>query len=307
MGRTGTCVVTGATSGIGFEVARIFAERGAAVIGVGRDPARCAEAARRLQETTGNRTVRFEVAELCSLSEVHGLAQRILAMGRRIDVLVNNAGGFAFRRQETVDGIEKQFALNYLSGYLLTRLLLPAMEAGAHGARPADRARVIMISSGSHYSGRMRWADLGFQRFYNGLAAYDQSKLACVLFARELARRLGPSSRISTFAADPGLVNTGIGLKNTNTLVRLVWRLRAHRGISPAESAATIAYLARDPLIRDRTGLYWKECRAVAPSKRAQDRHDAQRLWDLSERMCRAWLPSGSALTGEEASATISA
>ena len=307
MSSAGTCVVTGATSGIGFEAARILASRGRAVIGVGRDPERCATAARCLREATGNHTVRFEIADLSSLAEVHGLAERIRAQAPRIDVLVNNAGGFAFQRRETVDGIEKQFALNYLSGFLLTRLLLPAMAGWGASAHANPRARVIMISSGSHYTGRMHWGDIGLRRFYNGLAAYDQSKLACILFTQELARRLGPGSPISTFAADPGLVNTQIGMKGTNTIVRLVWRLRAHRGISPAESAATIAYLALDPLIRERTGLYWKGCRAVAPSQRAQDAQDAARLWELSERLCGSWLSSGFSLTGEEASATIPA
>ena len=136
-----------------------------------------------------------------------------------------------------------------------------------------------MISSGSHYTGRIHWSDVGaarpqerrLPRPYNGLAAYDQSKLALVLFTRELARRLGPGAPVSVYAADPGLVNTQIGTKGTGGLVSLVWGLRARGGISPAESAATIAWLALDPQAAGRTGLYWKECRAVTPSRRAQD------------------------------------
>jgi len=164
-----------------------------------------------------------------------------------------------------------------------------------------------MVSSGSHYTGRMHWKDVGMRRFYNGLAAYDQSKLACVLFARELARRLGPGSAVSVAAVDPGLVSTDIGLKGTNALVRLVWRLRAHRGVSAAESAATVAWLALDPSVGPRSGLYWKECRVETPSRRAQDDRDAARLWDLGGRMCGDWLDDGFSLTAREVSANLSA
>jgi retinol dehydrogenase 12 len=309
MTRPGTSVVTGATSGIGFEVARILAGRGGQVIGVGRDRQRCEAAARRLREVTGNPRVRFEIADLSSLAQVRALAGRILAACPRIDVLVNNAGGFTFRWQATAEGLERQFALNYLSGCLLTRLLLPALQGprGPSSERDAGRARVVMVSSGSHYTGRMHWKDVGMRRFYNGLAAYDQSKLACVLFTRELARRLGPGSDVSVAAVDPGLVSTDIGLKGTNALVRLVWRLRAHKGISAAESAATVAWLALDPSVGSRSGLYWKECTVETPSRRARDDHEAARLWDLSGRMCVRWLDDGFSLTAGEASATLSA
>lgn len=304
--RRKTCVVTGATSGIGYELARILAGRGAVVIGVGRDAARCAAAAARLRAETGNTAVRFEVADLSSQEEVRGLAARICAACARVDVLVNNAGGFAFRRRETVDGIETQFALNYLAGYLLTRLLLPRMACGVPAKRPAGMARVIMVSSGSHYSGRMHWADVGLRGAYNGLAAYDQSKLSAVLFARELARRLGTDSPVGVYAVDPGLVKTDIGMKGTGAVVRLVWRLRTRAGISPAEAAATIAYLALDPLVRSRTGLYWKECKPVAPSRRALDTDEARRLWELSDSLCG--LPATRApLTGDAVPATVPA
>jgi NAD(P)-dependent dehydrogenase (short-subunit alcohol dehydrogenase family) len=272
------------------------------VIGVGRDPVRCAEAAARIRGETGNTRVCFAVADLSSQADVRELARRIRDRNDRVDVLVNNAGGFAFRRRETVDGIETQFALNYLAGFLLTRLLLPAMASTGS----AGSSRVIMVSSGSHYSGRMHWRDVGLGRFYNGLAAYDQSKLAAVLFTRELARRLGPDSPVGIYAVDPGLVKTDIGMKGTGAVVRQVWRLRTRGGISPAEAAATVAYLALDPLVRSRTGLYWKECRPLAPSRYALDPEDARRLWDLSEVLCV--LPAArEPLTGDSTPATIPA
>ncbi len=304
MGRRMVCVVTGATSGIGFEVARILAGKGAEVVGVGRDLQRCDAAARSLRALTGNPLVRFEVADLSSLAQVRALAGRLAGALDRIDVLVNNAGGFAFTRRLTAEGIERQFALNYLSAFLLTRLLLPVMPA----------ARVIMVSSGSHYTGRIHWRDVGLRPFYNGLVAYDQSKLALVLLTRELARRLGPGSPVAVYAADPGLVRTDIALKGTNALVRAIWRIRTRGGISPSEAAATLTWLALDGQAAGKSGLYWRACRAEEPSRRARDPVDARRLWALSEELCGSHLaplaaarPAAVALTAGEGSATLSA
>jgi NAD(P)-dependent dehydrogenase (short-subunit alcohol dehydrogenase family) len=270
--RAKTCVVTGATSGIGLEVARQLAARGATVIGVGRDPARCEAAARRLG-------ISCEVADLSSLAEVRRLAGRIAALAPRLDVLVNNAGTFSFVRRETVDGLELTFAVNHLASFLLTNLLLARLEA-------AGEARVVIVSSGSHYAGQMHWDDLGLRRGFSGLKAYDQSKLATVLFVRELARRLGPASPVSAYAVDPGLVRTDIGLKGTRPLVRLVWRLRSGRGIDPAMAAESVAWCAVSEEAAGSTGLYWKERRPVEPSARARDDAAARRLWEESEALC---------------------
>jgi len=273
-----TCLITGATSGIGFETASALAAAGAGVIGVGRDPARCAAAEARLRETAAG-PVRFLTADLASLEEVRGLAARVASSGGRLDVLVNNAGTFSMRRRESRDGIELQFAVNYLSAFLLTRELLPLLAA-------APAARVIGLSSGSHFAGRIHWNDPGLRRGYFGLTAYDQSKLAVVLFCRELARRLGAGSSVATYAADPGLVRTEIGGKGTGALVRLFWKLRTRGGIPAREAASWIAHLASDPDLQGRTGLYWKEGRPLPSSPRSRDGEAARRLWTISEQMC---------------------
>jgi retinol dehydrogenase 12 len=272
-----TCLVTGATSGIGYETTRILAAAGAEVLGVGRDPERCARAETLLREATGG-AVRFLAADLSSQADVRALAARVAGGRERLDVLVNNAGTFTSKRRESPDGVEMQFAVNHLSGFLLTRELLPMLRA-------APSARVIGISSGSHYAGRMHWDDVGLSKRYFGLAAYDQSKLAVVLFCSELARRLGKDSRISTYAADPGLVKTEIGRKGTGFLVRLVWTLRARGGISAEESASWIAFLASDPGIQGMSGLYWKEGKPLQPSAVSRDLEEGSRLWELSERL----------------------
>ena len=273
------CVVTGASSGIGRETTRLLAAGGNTVIGVGRDEERCLAAREVIKAATGNPAVHFLTADLSSREAVRKLSRRIAERMDRVDVLVNNAGTFTFRRAESRDGVEMQFAVNYLAGFLLTGLLMPLLAA-------APDARVVTTSSGSHFAGRMRWNDLMICSRYNGLAAYDQSKLATVLFTRELARRLGSESRISVFAVDPGLVKTDIALKGNNRLVRLAWRIRTHKAISPQKAADSIVFCAVDPAARGRTGLYWKECVPLAPSQAACRAEDGERLWQLSEKVC---------------------
>jgi len=276
------CVVTGATSGIGLEVACSLASLGARVIGVGRDPCRCAQAASRIRSLSGRNEVEYEVADLSSRVEVRALAQRIATRKVHVDVLINNAGLFTWKRRESVDGIELQFAVNYLAAFLLTGLLLPHLATGA---------RVITVSSDSHTIGRIHWRDVGMHHGYSGLSAYAQSKLATVLFTYELARRLSAhaaksrEASITAFAADPGLVDTKIGEKGTGALIGRFWRWRARHSISPAQSAASIAFLASSPLIAGQTGHYWYMDEPRPSSKRSYDEAAARRLWELSERM----------------------
>jgi retinol dehydrogenase 12 len=299
-----TCVVTGATSGIGLETAAALARLGARVIGVGRDPARAAQARELLRAASTGGQADVLTADLSSRAEVKELARRILGLAPRLDVLVNNAGTFRARRALSVDGIEMQLAVNHLAGFLLTRHLLPGLSL-------SPDARVIGLSSASHYAGRMRWGDLGMSRGYFGLAAYDQSKLAVVLFTRELARRLGPHSSISVYAVDPGLVRTEIGAKGTGSLARLVWRLRAGAGMSAHEAAGWVTFLAAAPSVRGVSGAYWKEGRRVPPSAAAQGSADAARLWTESELLCGEYdaghrpglAPSGTALVSRPAPA----
>jgi retinol dehydrogenase-12 len=271
-----TCVVTGATSGIGFEVARILAGAGARVVCVGRDDTRVAEACSAIMADTGNTAVCGRCADLSSLAEVRALAAGLRAAAGTIDVLVNNAGTFTPTRRESADGNEMQLAVNWLSGFVLTGLLMPSLCA-------ARKARVVTVSSGSHFSGRIHWDDIQLRRRYRGLAAYDQSKLATVLFTYELARRLGPCSPVSAYAVDPGLVRTDIGKKGNGRLVGLVWKIRTRRGITPREAAAAVAFCAMDGSTDGKTGLYWKEGAALPSSRRSYDTGDAGRLWEIGE------------------------
>jgi len=278
-----TIVVTGATSGIGLAVAEILARQGAAIIGIGRSEERCRQAKLRLRSAYPNTQIEYCKADLSLQSQVLEAAaeirQKVSGDGRTLYGLVNNAGTFTYWMTLTQEGFEMQWAVNHLAGFLLTHELLPLLEA-------APLARVVTVSSASHYHTRLKWDDIQLRRRYNGLLAYRQTKLANVLFTAELNRRLGPGSRIKAFAADPGLVKTDIGLKYNPGLVAWIWKRRRAGGISPTEAAKGIAYLVSEEPIQDSANIYWKHASPKPPDPFALDEKNAQRLWALSERMC---------------------
>lgn len=287
-----TYVISGATSGIGLSMAEQLAEKGAAVIGIGRSVERCCETERRLRSAYPGAEIDYLVADLSLQSEVRKAAAAVRAVlsqrGKTaLDGLVNNAGTFTYWLALTSEGFETQWAVNHLAAFLLTRELLPLLDA-------APSARVVTVSSGSHYTAKMKWDDIQLRRGYNGLRAYEQTKLANVLFTSELNRRLGAKLNVRAYAADPGLVKTDIGLKGTPAVVRWIWGLRRSGGISAAESARGIVYLLTDPAVMDSSSLYWKHGTPKAPSRYSQDREAARRLWEISEAMCAA--PAGGAL-----------
>jgi NAD(P)-dependent dehydrogenase (short-subunit alcohol dehydrogenase family) len=279
-----TVVVTGATSGIGLALAEALARGGAYVIGVGRSEERCAQSEARLRELANGNGASFCTADLSSLAQVHSLSDeirlRLASQGKKgLDALVNNAGTFTYWLTITPEGFEKQWAVNALAPFLLTHELLPQLQA-------APAARVITVSSGSHYNTRLRWEDIQLRRRYNGLLAYQQTKLANVLFTAELNRRLGAGATVRAFAADPGLVKTEIGFKENPGLVRWIWDRRRAGGVAPEVSARGILYLVCEPSIQDNPECYWKDGRPKRPSRYALDAEVARRLWELSAQMC---------------------
>jgi NAD(P)-dependent dehydrogenase (short-subunit alcohol dehydrogenase family) len=285
-----TIIVTGATSGIGLAIAERLVDLGAAVIGVGRSPARCQEAQNRLLRSNPGAEVIYCVADLALQSQVRALGgeiREILAASGRasLDGLINNAGTFTWWLTLTPEGFEMQWAVNHLAPFLITHELLPLL-------RNAPAARVVTVSSASHYHGRLNWEDLQLRRHYNGLQAYENTKLANLLFTLEFNRRMGPAAPIRAFAADPGLVKTDMGLKGTPALVRMVWRWRRRGGASPQKSAAGIVLLLSDlsshgeTSMQDWPAVYWKDGRPQPASRFALDEQAAARLWRQSEQMC---------------------
>ena len=275
-------VVTGATSGIGLAAAEILIQQNAWVIGVGRSKERCQAAETRLRALNPQAQVTYLNGDLAVQVQVRSVAQQIGALldqaGCGLDGLLNNAGTFTYWFTQTPEGFEMQWAVNHLAPFLLTNELLPWLQR-------SPSARVVTVSSDSHYAGRLNWADPQRRRRYNGLQAYEQSKLANVLFTLELNHRLGADSHVRAFAADPGLVKTDIGLKGTPGLVQRIWQLRRSGGISAEQSAAGIVKLFTQE-INKTASIYWKHGAATRPSRRALDLNDAQRLWQISEAMC---------------------
>lgn len=279
-----TVMVTGATSGIGLATAVQLAARGIFVIGVGRTVEKCRQADQTIKALYPEAKTAFHAADLSVMEEVRELALRAGETARRegqgcIDALVNNAGAVSGWYTSTAEGFELQFAVNHLAPFLLTHELIPLLKA-------APSARVITVSSGSHYRTKMHWEDVFLRKHYNVLLAYKQSKLANVLFTCELNRRLAPGSSVRAFAVDPGLVNTDIGLKGLSGLARWVWVRRSRRGIPPEAAAASLVYMVCEPSVRDTEEVYWKECRPVRPSRYSQREDAAVRLWELSEKLC---------------------
>jgi retinol dehydrogenase 12 len=279
-----TFVVTGATSGIGLAVAEQLAGSGAFVIGVGRSAAHCAEAEAHIRAAYQHSDIRYLVADLALQAQVLGLAAHIRdeLSARKLgslDGLINNAGTFTYYKTLTPEGFEVQWAVNHLAPFLLTHELLPLLAASAS-------ARVVTVSSGSHYNTRLCWNDLQLRRGYNGLLAYKQTKLCNVLFTAELRRRLGKGSSVGAFAADPGLVFTEMGFKGNPGLVRWIWDRRRRSGIMPEQSARGVVFLAIEPAIQDSAEIYWKHGQPKTPSPYAMDKDAARRLWEISAQMC---------------------
>lgn len=289
-------VITGATSGIGFAAVKEFARMGMAVIGVGRSDQSCKTALAEIGRESDNEDIIYIPADLSSQKQVRNAAGEITSIvdnryNGTIDVLINNAGTFSGWYRVTEDGYELQFAVNYLSHFLLTNMLLPKLgisvdigETGKPGI--AATGRIITISSGSHYHTRMNWKDIMNRKHYNCLTAYKQSKLADVLFTYALNRRFSDSHNIRAYVVDPGLVNTAIGEKRTGGLVKWFWGMRRKHGIQPEEAAKTIIYLASENNLIQEDAVYWKECTPKEPSKYSQDRDAALKLWRVSERLC---------------------
>lgn len=276
-----TIVITGATAGIGRATAEALAARGARVVGISRDPEKCARVASEIRATTGNRHMSFLVADLARMQEVRQVCEDLLNQLPRIDVLVNNVGAIFYRRGETAESFERTFALNHLSGFLTTLLLARRLIASAP-------ARIVNVSSSAQFSGKMHFDDLQFEKRYFSFRAYGQSKLANMLFTYELARRL-EGTGVTVNAMHPGLVQTDIGTAG-NALVRIVqkWILRSQR--TPEEGARTVVYLAASPEAAGVHGKFFIDEQETRSARASYDTAAAARLWKMSAAMVAPYL-----------------
>jgi retinol dehydrogenase 14 len=267
-------LVTGGTGGIGKATAVGLAALGARVGITGRDRARAAGAAADIRAATGNHAVDGFAADMSAQAEVRRLAAQLLDTYQRLDVLVNNVGGFWAHRHVTADGLEHTFALNHLAPFLLTNLLLDRLTASAP-------ARIVTVSSGAHAQGRLDFDDLQGERNYSGQRAYNQSKLANVMFSYELARRL-QGTGVTATVCHPGVVRTSFGAEDQAAYFVIVSRLARPFMKTPARGALTPVHLASSPEVEGVTGQYFANRKPKTSSKTSYDTAAAARLWQVS-------------------------
>jgi retinol dehydrogenase-14 len=269
-----TVLVTGGTGGIGRATAIGLATMGARLAITGRDPERAEDAAREIR-AAGPGKVDVFVADMSSQSEVRRLAHEVLGSLPRIDVLVNNVGGFWNSRQVTADGLERTFALNHLAPFLLTNLLLDRLKQSAP-------ARVVTVASGAHTMGRIDFDDIQGERSYSGQRAYNQSKLANVMFTYELARRL-KATPVTANALHPGVVRTQFGAEDPGGIQRLPgFRLALRFMKTPERGAVTSITLASGEDLSHVSGEYFANSKPRQSSKRSYDEAVGARLWQVS-------------------------
>lgn len=270
------CLVTGGTGGIGRVTAQALAQKGATVVVVARNSQKAEKVVRQIREQTGNPQVDYLIGDLSVQSDVRRVAETFRARYNRLDVLINNAGQYFWKRQLSKDGIEMTFALNHLAYFLLTHLLLDMLIASAP-------ARIVNVSSVAHLGARLNLKDLQNKHWVFGWTVYGRSKLANLYFTYELARRL-KGTGVTVNALHPGFVATNFGRSNGG-IFDLIFKIGQIAAITPEQGAQTSIYLATSPEVEGVTGLYFRKCKPI-PSSPVSYREDiARQLWQVSEEM----------------------
>jgi len=265
------CMVTGANSGIGKVTALELAKQGATVVMVCRNAEKGRAAQAEIKAQSGNEQVDLLLADFAVLQQVRELADTFRQKYQRLDRLVNNAGLFLNKRQESADGYEYTFAVNHLAPFLLTNLLLDMLKASAP-------ARVVTVASEAERGARLDFDDLQLRQGFNGMRAYSNSKLANILFTYALARRL-EGSGVTANCMHPGGVATNFA---QNTWFGFVFKLFSPFLRSPEEGAATLVYLASSPEVADVNGTYFKDKQPIRAAPIAYDEAVQERLWQVS-------------------------
>jgi len=271
-----TCVITGATSGIGYETAKALAAMGASLVLVGRNEQKSIRTVDRLTELTGNDNIEYLLADLSVQQDIRWLAGDIRERYQQVDVLINNAGAIFFSRKETADGLEMTFALNHLGYFLLTNLLLDVLKHSAP-------ARIVNVASAAHQGASLDFEDLQRTGHYSAMNVYGQSKLANLLFTYELARRL-QGTQVTVNAMHPGFVGSNFG-KSSGLLGKLLMPVLHLFARSPRKGAETVIYLASSTAVEGVTGQYFIDKEPAKSSPASYDTETAQKLWRVSEEL----------------------
>ncbi|XP_054152535.1 retinol dehydrogenase 13-like, partial [Oppia nitens] len=274
-------VITGANQGIGKESALQLSLRGAKIIIGCRDLIKAENAIKDIKKTNPKADIKAVKLDLVSLKSVREFARQVTENCKSIDILINNAGVNVPERKETDDGLEYQFGVNHLAHFLLTLLLLPLL-------RKASTGRVVNVASSVHRMGKIDFDDIQtVSRPYNMMAVYGSSKLAQILFTRELARRLGSDSNVNVYALHPGGVRTELAQKSMSDNSKITGALSSVFGkvflLDIQSGTQTSLYCAIDEAVDNETGFYYENCRRFDNMwPKAIDDESAKRLWDLS-------------------------
>jgi NAD(P)-dependent dehydrogenase (short-subunit alcohol dehydrogenase family) len=271
------CLVTGANSGLGRATAEELARRDAHVVMVSRVRERGEKAQSEIKKVTGNQSVDLLCADFSSLESVRKLAEEYRKNYDKLHVLVNNAGLVSLQRKLTVDENETTFQVNYLAPFLLTNLLLDELKSSAP-------SRIVNVSSVAHYSGHLDFNDLTMENSYGVMRAYSESKLALVLFTRELARRL-QGSGVTAYSLHPGAVGTNIWSRPAGSF-GFIMKIPKLFMRTPKKGAETIVYLATEPGIENQSGEYFDDKRMRRSSEDSYDEEKARKLWEISVKLC---------------------
>ena len=267
------CLVTGATDGIGKVSARVLAELGAKVIIVGRNPEKSAIVLAELRSISGNKNIDLLMADLAVMQEVRDLAEQVISRYDRLDVLLNNAGGYFTKHEITSDGLEMTFALNHMSYFLLTNKLMELLKYSAP-------ARIVNVSSDAHYGVDIEFENLNGEQEYKAWKAYQKSKLANVLFTYELLKKV--PGNITVNCLHPGFVATNFGHNNGGffgPVLKIAQRISA---IDPEEGAKTSIFLCSAPEVKGVSGKYFYKCQPKTSSRESRNEDTGKRLWQIS-------------------------
>lgn len=272
-------IITGGNTGIGLATAVALAKKGATIYIVSRNQSKAEEGVKSIIEQSGNKRVKYFTADLASQTSVRKLTSEIKAELSVIDVLINNAGATFTDFSLTKDGLEQTIATNHFAYFLLTNLLLVQIKN-------AEQGRIVNVASRSHYRGKIDMETFSKKKNYFVMRAYEQSKLANVLFSNELAERLA-GTRVTVNSLHPGFVKTHIGNKNATWYSNLFWTVVTNLGaISVEDGAKTSVYLASSPEVKNVTGKYFDKCKEKTPADLAMNKELGKELWKKSEELC---------------------
>lgn len=268
------CIVSGSNSGIGKETALALANMGATVVMVVRNPERGERARAEIIDETGNRAADLMICDLSSMESIRQFAKEFKTKYDRLNVLINNAGTYVSKRQNTIDGFERTLAVNYLGPFLLTHELLPLLKSSAP-------SRVINIGSGTERSGKVDFDDLETRKHYKAMNAYANGKLMLTTCTYELARRL-EGTGVTVNVVEPSFVATDLGRNSGSRLISLAFSIMRPLQISAKKGAETPVYLASSPDLESVTGKCFSKLKEITTARVSCDQQIQRQLWNAT-------------------------